>query len=326
MAKQKQRSASQRREQIRQQRSTPSRTERQSRGRQRQGSNRSGWWLVGGIVLMVAIIVGGFIFVANQEAQQAKVGSDAAFKTITTVKPDVFSRVNKGTFSGQLSAVKSTPVLKGPNGKPEIFYMGGEFCPICAAQRWAVITALSRFGSFSPLTPILSAEGQVPTFSFYKSSYHSDYIYFEAKEVNDNTSPNPQQLEALTPDDQKIVDQYARAPYVQQAGIPFMSIGNQFISVGAYYSGTVLTGKSYQDIATGIIDSNSDISRGVVGAANTLTAAICVATNNQPASVCTADPIPTLEQSLPKATATGTNPTRLAQIGPISERDVRRMN
>lgn len=324
MAKQKQVSASKRREQMRQQRSPQSRSAQLSHGRRQQSANRSGWWLVGGIVLMVAVIVGAFVFMANYEAQQSKVGSDAAFKAITTVKPDVFTRVDKGTFNGQLTAVKNTPVLKGPNGKPEIFYMGGEYCPICAAQRWAIVTALSRFGSFSPLTPILSAESQVPTFSFYKSSYHSDYIDFESKEVADNNSPNYKQLEALSPDDQKIVNQYARPPYIQQSGIPFMSIGNQYISVGSYYSGSVLTGKSYQDIATAVNDPNSDISRGIVGGANMLTAAICKATNNQPANVCTADPIPSLEQSLPKATATAPSPTQLAQLVQPSERDVRR--
>ncbi|GHO83698.1 DUF929 family protein [Dictyobacter formicarum] len=323
MAKQKQLSASKRREQMRQQRSSQSRSAQQLRGRQ-QRSNRSSWWLVGGIVLMVAVIVGAFIFIANYEAEQSKVGSDTAFKTITTIKPDVFTHVDKGTFNGQLTAIKNTPVLKGPNGKPEIFYMGGEYCPICAAQRWAIVTSLSRFGSFSPLTPILSAESQVPTFSFYKSSYHSNYIDFESKEIADNTNPNPNPLETLSPDDQKIVNQYAKPPYVQQSGIPFMSIGNQYISVGAYYSGTVLTGKSYQDIATAVNDPNSDISRGIVGAANMLTAAICKATNNQPANVCTADPIPSLEQSLPTASVTGISPTQLAQVGQVSERDVRR--
>ncbi|GCE08582.1 DUF929 family protein [Dictyobacter aurantiacus] len=327
MAKQKQSSsASKRREQMRQQRTSQSRSAQQLRGRNQQKSNRSSWWLVGGIIAMVVVIVGAFIFIANYEAQQSKVGSDTALKTISSIKPDVFARVDKGTFNGQMNAVKNTPVLKGPGGKPEVFYVGGEYCPYCAAQRWAIISSLSRFGSFSPLTPILSAEGQVPTFSFYKSTYHSDYIDFVSKETADNNSPNPGPLESLTPAEQQIVNQYERPPYAQQQGIPFMSIGNQYVSVGPYYSNNVLTGKSYEDIARSVTDPNSDISRGIVGAANMLTAAVCKTTNNQPANVCTADPIPSLQTSLPKPTASTASPTQLAQAWQMPEWDVRRRN
>ena len=35
--------------------------------------------------------------------------------------------------------------------------MGAEYCPYCAAQRWAMIVALSRFGTFSGLTTVHSA-------------------------------------------------------------------------------------------------------------------------------------------------------------------------
>ena len=43
------------------------------------------------------------------------------------------------------------------NGKPEVLYMGAEYCPYCAAERWAMIVALSRFGTFSGLHTIHSA-------------------------------------------------------------------------------------------------------------------------------------------------------------------------
>ncbi|GER90985.1 hypothetical protein KDW_51470 [Dictyobacter vulcani] len=324
MAKQKQGSASSRRAQVRQQRESNTRTQLQSRGRRQQQSSKSGWWLVGGIVILVAVIVGGFIFLAQREAEQSKVGSDQALKTITSVSANVFSSVDKGTSTAPLTHVKNTPVLKGPDGKPELFYMGGEYCPHCAAQRWVVIAALSRFGKFSNLTPILSGEGQVPTYSFHGSSYSSDYIHFEAKETADNDSTNPQKLDDLSADDQKIVNQYAKQPYVQSAGIPFMSIGNQFISTGAYYPETVLTGKSYQNISDEVVDSNSDLSRGIIGAANVLTAAICTTTNNQPANVCGASPIPNVQQGLPAPSVSTDSPVQLARLNQPFEADVRR--
>ena len=32
-------------------------------------------------------------------------------------------------------------------GLPEMLYMGAEYCPFCAAERWAMVMALSKFGT-----------------------------------------------------------------------------------------------------------------------------------------------------------------------------------
>ena len=48
--------------------------------------------------------------------------------------------------------------------------MGAEFCPFCAAERWPLIVALSRFGRFTTLHNMQSAQLSVfpaiQTFSF----------------------------------------------------------------------------------------------------------------------------------------------------------------
>ena len=38
------------------------------------------------------------------------------------------------------------------DGKPLVLYVGAEYCPYCAAERCAMVQALSRFGTFSNLT------------------------------------------------------------------------------------------------------------------------------------------------------------------------------
>ena len=43
------------------------------------------------------------------------------------------------------------------SGKIVIVYVGAEYCPYCAAERWAIVTALETFGTFSGLQPIASA-------------------------------------------------------------------------------------------------------------------------------------------------------------------------
>jgi hypothetical protein len=67
---------------------------------------------------------------------------------------------------------------------------GANYRPFCAAQRWAMIIALSRFGTFSGLTASHSSTSDVypdtATFTFYGSSYASKYISFEAVEETEN--------------------------------------------------------------------------------------------------------------------------------------------
>lgn len=305
-------SVAQRREQERVQRARRSANTRIQTGSRRspQKSSRGTWIFIGSLVGVVVITIAAFILYANfaKPTADTKTATPSVFKSITAVKPDLLSQVNAGGIESNVSSivkpVKNIPVLKGPNGKPEIFYMGGEFCPYCAAQRWSMIIALSRFGSFNkPLAPIISSESNIPTYTFHGLSYKSDYLDFVPVEVSDNNQP-PKPFETLTPDQERLVKTYDAPPYTSadSAGsFPFMSMGNQYVVAGAYFSPTLLVGKTHAEIEQQIQDSTTDISRGVLGAANYMTAQICTLTNNQPANVCTADPIPAIQGKLPKA-------------------------
>jgi hypothetical protein len=47
--------------------------------------------------------------------------------------------------------------LARTSGKPIVLYVGGEFCPYSAAERWSPVVALSRFGAFSNLALLRSS-------------------------------------------------------------------------------------------------------------------------------------------------------------------------
>src|ERR1700721_1365736 len=47
------------------------------------------------------------------------------------------------------TVVYGNPLSSG--GKPEVLYVGTEFCPYCMAESWPLIVALSRFGQFTGL-------------------------------------------------------------------------------------------------------------------------------------------------------------------------------
>ena len=57
----------------------------------------------------------------------------------------------KGVFT---PTPKQAPLTK--DGKPLLVYIGAEYCPYCAASRWALVIALSRFGKFTGLQTIAS--------------------------------------------------------------------------------------------------------------------------------------------------------------------------
>lgn len=301
-------SASQRREQLRQERQQRVNTEQKQRSqphgkRSRRSRGSNPWPMVGIVVLLVAIVIGVFVFIARQQVPSTDSATSTVWKTITSLDAKTFATVANGSADDLLKQtfyqVKSPPaVLTGANGKPEVFYMGAEFCPYCAGQRWALITALSRFGTFSKVSPIISSESSVPTYSFHGSNYTSQYIDFVPVEVEDQQG---KALETLTSEQNAIVNKYDAPPYTQAGSghpFPFVSIGNQVVVTGGTVDSSLLVNHSYDDIARQLQDSNSDIAKSVLGAANYFTAAICSLTDNQPVNVCGADPVPQLQISL----------------------------
>ncbi len=284
---------------------------------------------VGIVLLVIAGIIGVFLFISRQSAAPAvpatPVGS-GVLQAVTHVDQTVLAAVGTGGTNAP-QALHGQPSLKGPTGKPEFFYFGAEYCPFCAAQRWAVVVALSRFGTFSHLNQTTSSSTDVypntPTFTFYQSNYSSSYIDFVSVESEDNQQ-NP--LQTPTADQQQLFSKYDAPPYVSaqdQGGIPFIDIANRYLVISSGYSPQVLQGLSWQEIANELSNQNSPVAKGILGAANYLTAAICQSTSQQPASVCSAPPIPQIEQSLAKQSF-GTNGTQIASVAGSFQADVRR--
>jgi hypothetical protein len=215
-----------------------------------------------------------------------------------------------GSGSGQVTGPPFTikgnqsPLTSG--GKPEMLYMGAEYCPFCAAERWAMVVALSRFGTFSGLATTHSASvngaGQqevypnTSTWTFRNATYTSNYLTFQSVELDTNI-PNPATqgyttLQTPTAAQQALINKYDNSTYDPPLGnntgsIPFIDFGNKYMIAGASYSPQVLAGKTWAQIAAALKTPSSPIARAVDGTANYITAAICQLTGNQPASACT---------------------------------------
>jgi Domain of unknown function (DUF929) len=224
---------------------------------------------------------------------------------VTSVPASTLDKVANGSGS-----VNAKPIsISGPpltaKGLPEMLYIGAEYCPYCAAERWAMIVALSRFGTFSGLSTIHSAAADgagnkepypnTPTWTFYKSTYTSQYLTFTPVEgetnIPDKSNGFYTTLQTPTAAQQALINKYDAPPNVpsgDQGSIPFIDFGNKYLIAGASYNPQVLAGLSWSTIATDLSNPNSAVAKGVDGTANYITAAICKMTGNQPASACTA--------------------------------------
>ncbi len=222
--------------------------------------------------------------------------------SVTSVPASTLDTVGKGGFTGKVQTItgKQTPLTA--NGKPELLYVGAEFCPYCGAMRWAMIVALSRFGTFTGLATVHSAvsngaggqepDPDTPTWTFLHAKYSSPYLTFTSVEESTNI-PDPSNgaytpLQTPTSAQTALVNKYDVPPYIDQAGsIPFLDFGNKYVSIGTPYDPGVLAGLSWSTIATDLSNPSSPVAQSVDGTANYITAAICKMTGNQPASACT---------------------------------------
>jgi hypothetical protein len=227
---------------------------------------------------------------------------------VTSVTPATLAAVGVPSGIAPPSAIKGNPApLTASNGRPEVLYMGAEYCPYCAAERWAMVVALSRFGTFNGLKATHSGSLDVfpgtNTFSFYKSTYTSSYLDFTPVELKTNEVVGGAYTNLQTPTaaQNALTAKYDVAPYTTQPGsIPFLDIGNRYLFIGASYTPQVLQGLSMQTIAADLNDPTSQVALAVDGTANEMTAALCSITGNQPASVCSSPTVAAAATTLAK--------------------------
>ena len=241
-----------------------------------------------GVLALVAVIV--IVGVASNKGSSKKSGTSdrtpaaaALVSQVTGVPAATIDTVGVGTVASAPKAVKDAPVTSA--GKPQVFYVGAEFCPYCAASRWALVQALSRFGSFSRLSLTTSSSTDVypdtPTFSFHGASYTSDTIAFDGRELETRTGAV---LDPLPADESAIWHRYTG----KQGSFPFLDIAGRYVEAGQTVNPTLLKGLSADEIASRLSNASDPVAQEIIGSANLVTAAICSTVGDQPAAVCSA--------------------------------------
>jgi hypothetical protein len=288
------------------QRPAPRRGRPAPRGR----APRTGLFIWGSVAVVVIVVV--VLVVVNLTSSTKSViytpkpVTAAVEHDVTHVPSSVYNAVGTG-ISGTINvpSVVSSQKLLTFTAKPGVFGLFGEFCPYCAAERWAVIAALSRFGTFHGLMTMQSATTDVDpgtqTFEFATTTYSSPYISAKLLEFYGQDEPTGKRpiVRHPTKAEAKIVEKYDHPSTTYSAGtIPFLDVGNKVFAEGVSYSPNILQGLSRATIARSLRNPNSPVTKEIIGASNYISAAICAIDGGKPGSVCSSAGVQTAAKAL----------------------------
>ncbi len=286
----------------------------------RQADVRRRMLIVAGSVVVVLIVVVALIVVKSlskpSSATTATGGTGAASTAasvtsqIASVPASTLDKVGAGpaypakgsVYPHAIQTITPPVTTLTSGGKPQIVYVGADYCPFCAAERWALTVALSRFGTFSGLRLIHSSSTDVypntPTLSFAGSSYTSRYLVFTSTEAQ---TVGKKPLEPITSLDKALMAKYDAPPYVPSGyngSYPFIDVANKYVIAGASYAPSLLAGLTWRQIGADLANPSSVVGAAIAAAANHITAAVCKATGNQPANVCTSSGVTSVSGSI----------------------------
>jgi hypothetical protein len=272
-------------------------------GQKRRDKRRRMLIMIGAPVLVVVLIIGAFLVIkANQKPAVATGSASTPAGTtlenaIKNIPAATFDTVGKGTGVSPPTVISGAALTA--DGKPRVLYIGAEFCPYCAAERWAVVTALSRFGTFTGLGVTSSSSTDVypstATLSFHGATYDSSVLSFTGLEQTSNIADASGGYTPL--DTVPAADSALLVKFDTQQSIPFVDFGNKYMVVGSSYLPDSLKGLTQTQIAADLMTPSSAVAQNVLGAANMISAVLCKMTDNQPAAVCSSSAV--TSQTLP---------------------------
>jgi len=276
------------------------------------------WGAVALVIIVIAVL---FIVKATSTTTQnlsytpVTPAPAQVVKDVTTIP---LSTWNKVGVTSQISVAKPTVLSGQPpmtiDGKsPAMLYYGAEYCPFCAAERWAMTAALARFGTWSNLQITASSHtdyaAKTSTFSFHGATLDSPYITFKGVEQYTNIpvagSPNQYtNLQNPTKQEAGILSKYSSSKYLPNAStsggisFPFVDINNGVLFSGASYDPQILANLSWTDISGSLSDPTNPVTQAILTTGNYMSAAICQASKGQPGSVCTSSGVQAAAKAL----------------------------
>ena len=278
-------------------------------------------YLALGLIVVAIILLGALVLVRDNSGPSTtstvetfSPAPSSLVSTMTSVPASVYDAVGVSSPANPVQAPQQTgngtaPLWLATAGDgpplPVVFFYGAEFAPYAAVQRWPLILALSRFGTFNQLGLMQSsastAFADLSTFTFWNPSstrsYTSKYLIFESVERYSSLNPTGgRYLSLQTPDAKQAA---AIASYGQTADtFALTDVANRYVLNGASFTPGVLAGLSQSQIAGDLATPASPLTQAVVTAANEITASICAVDNDKPGAVCDSHAVSAADQVL----------------------------
>ncbi len=180
---------------------------------------------------------------------------------------------------GKFVEVSKDTMRRG--GKLFVFFMGAEYCPYCAAERWAIVRSLQKFGQWDGLKQTISAARDepflnLPTYDFTKATYTSPHIEFVAREIKDREF---KPLQKLLKTEEKLLRKFN-----PKKEIPFLLIAGRFAQIGSGFTPKIFIGHTFRQTETELKKVESEIRKTIDDEANIISALLC--TSGLPPELC----------------------------------------
>lgn len=240
---------------------------------------------IGGVALVVVVIV---ILVVVAVTRPSSSGSAPAATAADQSIVTPITGVSAATLATQAKADTVTyPTATGSaalteGGKPKVIYIGADYCPYCAGERWSLVMALSKFGTFKNLGSVTSEANDtvasVPSYSFYGSSYSSPYLAFDTTETQ---TVSGAKLQSISPANQALF-----AKNDTSSSIPFVDIGGKWTIVGASYNDGTMQHLAHSTVAQAAASASTKYGADIQATAGMIVSRLCNLTGGKPGNVC----------------------------------------
>jgi hypothetical protein len=259
-----------------------------------------------GLIIIAIFLLGTLVLVrdnfspaSSPTTETFNAAPSSLVNTLASVPASVYDTVGVSSPTEPVTPLRPTTgggnaplwlaTLNGGPPEPVVFFYGAEFAPYAAAERWPLVLALSRFGTFHQLGLMQSsastAFADLSTFTFYDTDYTSKYVILESVERYSSLNPTGARYLGLQVPDAR--QSAAVASYGSGAdSFPLLDIANRYVLDGASFTPGVLVGLTQDQIAGDLTSASSPLTQAVVATANEITASICSVDGQKPGNVC----------------------------------------
>jgi hypothetical protein len=267
-----------------------------------------------GLIVVAICLLGALVFVRDHAAPSTSstietfnAAPSSLVSGIASVPTAVYDAVGVNSPTIPLTAPQATGSTRSwttsANGisKPVVFFYGAEFAPYPAAERWPLVLALSRFGTFKQLGLMQSSQttafANLSTFTFWQANYSSKYLalqHVERYSALNPTGASYLKLEQPNSRQASAVSNYSSSP----TNFALLDVGNRWVLNGSSYAPSVLAGMTQDQVGAILTSPTSPLAQALIGSANEISAAICNTDGEAPASVCDSKGVVAADQAM----------------------------